>query len=173
MIIRPTIKIELKPFLKCFLQSVYSNDQIISFAQNDQLSALLTMILIKKPKNRNIEEPKGDYIEVYLPIRDHHKGSEYNYMTPSAIRRFQKRIELLFWVTFEEFIYESLRLQLGRTDAIALFIDKYGLPEDEKIKNKLRKAVYRSKRLTNRFPKRTYTKSGSSGIQEIQQELEP
>ena len=157
MLDRPTIKIGMKPILKYFLQSVYGTDQAILLSQSDQLSALLTLLLIKKPKNRQIREPNGSYIEFYLPIQDHPRWREYNYLLPSAKKRIEKRIDLLFWVAFEEFIYEALRLKLGRTDAVILFMEKYGLPPEGKMKQKLQRASNRSKRLTDRFPKRSYS----------------
>jgi len=147
----------MKPYLKAFVLSVYGKEPVF-FPKRDKLNDLLQILLAKPPSNYKPIKPKdkNSCLEVILPYFENLNISTYNYLSELSQRAFEKRIKSRFWVTFEDFMDESFRNNLTKADAIALFIEKYNLPYDSYIEDMLRKSIYRSRRILQKYPKRRY-----------------
>jgi hypothetical protein len=156
---RLTVKISIEPYLKAFLLSVYHQDEPIFFPKKDKLNDLLQLLLSKPPKNHIPRAVETDHLEIIIPYFENINIMSYHYLSEANQRIFCRRVKKIFWYTFEDFMDECFRQDLGRGDAIYLFIDKYNLPVDSKIEDRLRKELYRSKRIFRKYPKRNYQKT--------------
>lgn len=155
---RLTVKISMAPYLKAFLLSIYHQEPPIFFPKKDKLNDLLHLLLKKQPKNHFNKDPECDYLEIIIPYFEDKNIMSYNYITPEAQRIFCRRVTMIFWSTFEDFMDEYFRQDMRRNDSIYLFIEKYNLPEDSKIVDRIRKELYRSKKIFRKYPKRDYCK---------------
>ena len=158
---RITVKIQMEPLLKAFLLSSYRQDQPIFFPKKDKLNDLLQLLLSKPPKN-HVPKVEADHLEVIIPYFENINITSYHYLSPRNQGIFCRRVKKIFWVTFEDFMDECFRHDMGRCDAIYLFIEKYNLPVDSQIEDRLRKELYRSKRIFRKYPKRDYRKTKKS-----------
>lgn len=156
---RITVKIEMEPHLKAFLLSVYRQQPPVFFPKRDRLNDLLQLLLAKPPKNLKQKPPPECYLEVIVPYFENLNIFSYHYLSPLNERLFVKKVKQMFNVTFIDFMEECFRHDLGRTDSIYLFLEKYEISADSKIEDTLRKASYRSKRITRRYPRREYRKT--------------
>ena len=154
---RPTVHIRMKPFLKAFVVSVYG-PQPVFFPKRDKLNDLLQLLLAKPPSSIKPIKPaeRSGYLEVILPYFENLNINVYNHLSENSQAAFEKRIKSRFWVTFEDFMDEAFRHGLQKNDAITLFMEKYDLPFDSYIEDMLRKAIYRSRRIQQKYPKRQY-----------------
>jgi hypothetical protein len=152
---RITVKIQMEPHLKAFLISVYRQDPVF-FPKKDKLNDLLLLLLAKQPRDLIPKDPQGPHLEIILPYFENLNIMTYNYLSEQSRRTFLRRVRMIFWCTFEDFMDECFRNDMGRTESIGLFIEKYNLPLDDKIEDTLRKQIYRSKRIFRKYPKRDY-----------------
>lgn len=150
-------------YLKAFLISCYHQDPLF-FPKRDKLNDLLELLLTKRPKNYKPKDPEGDYVEIILPYFENLNIMSYHYLSENSEKAFVKRVKKIFWVTFEEFMDESFRNDMGRNGAIYLFIEKYDLPLDTKIEDMLKKRLYRSRRIFRKYPKRNYQAQKTENI---------
>lgn len=154
---RITVKIPMEAHLKAFILSVYKQEPVF-FPKKDKLNDLLSLLLAKPPKDYVPKDPKEPFLEIILPYFENLNIMSYNYLSEQSMRSFVRRIRKIFWITFEDFMDECFRNDMGRTDSIYLFIEKYNLPLDDKIEDMLKKQLYRSKRIFRKYPKRDYKK---------------
>jgi len=149
----------MKNYLKAFTISVYGSEPVF-FPKRDKLNDLLQILLTKPPaEHKPIRAAeKVDYLEIILPYFETLNINSYNFLSARSQRSFGKRLKSRFWVAFEDFMDEAFRNNMTRTDAIALFIEKYELPYDGYIEDMLRKSIYRSRRILQKYPKRRYVR---------------
>lgn len=83
----------------------------------------------------------------------------YHYLSATNQRLFAKKVKQMFTVTFLDFMEKCFLNDLGKSDSVYLFLEKYNIPVDSKIEDMLRKTLYRSKRLTRKYPTRDYRKT--------------
>jgi len=148
----------MEPYLKAFLLSVYNQEPPIFFPKKDKLNDLLHLLLRKQPIKHLPKGPACDYLEIIIPYFEDLNIMSYNYLSPEAQRIFCRRVNMIFWATFEDFMDECFRQDMRRNDSVYLFIEKYNLPEDSKIVDRLRKELYRFKGIFRKYPKRAYCK---------------
>lgn len=154
---RITVKIPMEPYLKAFLVSVYKQEPLY-FPKRDRLNDLLSLLLARTPKEFVPRDPHPPYAEVVLPYFENLNIMSYNYLSEASQRAFTRRVRKIFWCSFEDFMDECFRQDLGRNESVNLFIEKYNLPLDTNIEDMLRKEIYRSKRIFKKYPKRGYRK---------------
>jgi len=155
---RLTVHIEMKPYLKAFLLSIYG-DEPVFFPKRDKLNDLLQLLLVKPSKNHKPQKPdRKNSLEVILPYFENLNIYSYNHLSRRSQVSFVNFLKKRFWVTFEDFMNECARNGLLRSDAIDLFIEKYNLPYHSGIYDMLNKATYRSKVISKKYPTRQYHK---------------
>lgn len=152
-----TTKITIKQHIKEYLIGRWNNfdeKTPVHFPAQLDLYILIWDLLVKRPVNYHTDSGN---LEIVLPERGGIKDPRYyNYLSLRSQKRIEKKIELMMWADFREFI-EIERLKGYRIiDAVSLFRNKYGilsLSEDA-----LCKSYYRWRnRLQNR-EKRKYLK---------------
>lgn len=146
----------MEPYLKEFLLSVHRQDPPVFFPKRDRLNDLLQLLLTKPPKDLKIFPREECYLEVIVPYFENLNILSYNYLSPSAEKLFAKKVKQMFNVTFIDFMEECFRNDLGKTDSIYLFLEKYNITADSQIEDMLRKTLYRSKRILRKYPRREY-----------------
>jgi hypothetical protein len=155
---RLTIKIKIKPHFKQFLLSVYGKKEPLYFPKKDKFNDLLCLLLAKPPLDYNPKLNGSDTIEIIIPYFENLNIMSYNYLSQRSQKTFVNRVKKRFWVTFEDFMDTCFRRNINVTDSIALFIEKYNLDYDEKIEDILRKDIYRSRLISQKYPRRGYNK---------------
>jgi hypothetical protein len=163
---KQTVKIKIKPHLKAFILAVYGQEQALEFPTRDRLKDLLQLLLSKAPSNYKLPDPNEVLLEVVIPEFEVKAMKSYIYLSPANQKDFTRRINMIFWVTFEEFIDECFRRDLGRNDAISLFVEKYNLQAEIHIRSSLKKHLYLSKRILRKYPKRAYSRKHNPTEQE-------
>lgn len=156
---RITVQIALKPYLKAFLLSIYGGPEPLFFPKKDKFSDLLAFLIAKAPADHVPEKRDPEKLQVILPYFEHINILSYNYLSEKSQVIFENRVSNRFWVIFEDFMDKCFQKNIRRSEAIALFIEKYQLPYDATIEDMLRKAIYRSMRLQKKYPVRKYTKT--------------
>lgn len=156
---RITATVKLDSRLKSFVLSVYGKEPVY-FPKRDKLNSLLSVLLSKPPLDFKFTtlDPVNDLV-IILPYFEHLNINSHNYLSDRSQRVFAKRIKTLFDVAFVDFIDKCFLDGIDRVDAVNLFIDKYNLPDDLSHQETLLKAIYRSKKIMSRYPKRKYVKS--------------
>lgn len=149
----------MEPHLKAFLISVYRQEPPIFFPKRDRLNDLLQLLLAKPPRDLKLKPHEGCYLEVIIPYFENLNVMSYHYLSEKNQRVFAKKVRQMFAVTFIDFMEECFRQDLSKNDSIYLFLEKYNIPVDEKIEDTLRKSLYRSKRITRKYPTRDYRKT--------------
>lgn len=155
---RLTVKVKIKPHLKQFLLAVYGKKEPLYFPKKDKLNDLLCLLLSKPPEDYNPKLNGSDTIEIIIPYFENLNIMSYHYLSQRSQKTFVNRIKKRFWVTFEDFMDTCFRKNINVTDSIALFIEKYNLDYDEKIEDILRKDIYRSRLISQKYPRRGYKK---------------
>ena len=156
---RPTILIKMNPFLKAFFISVYGPEPVF-IPKRDKFNDVLKLTLAKTPKDYKPVKvsDRVEYVEIIIPYFETLNINTYNYLSQNNQRAFENRVRSKFWVTFEDLMDECFRNDLSRIESISLFIEKYNLPDNIEVEDMLRKALYRSRRIFQKYPKRSYSK---------------
>lgn len=149
----------MEPYLKAYLLSVYRQEPPIFFPKRDRLNDLLQLLLAKPPINLKHKPPDECYLEVIVPYFENLNIMSYHYLSATNQRLFAKKVKQMFTVTFLDFMEKCFLNDLGKSDSVYLFLEKYNIPVDSKIEDMLRKTLYRSKRLTRKYPTRDYRKT--------------
>jgi hypothetical protein len=156
---RPSVYITLKPYIKAFYISKYGNGPLF-FKKKDKINHLLSMLLVKRPPDYKEEIPdRENTLEVSIPFFDHININVYNYLSCRSKKTFERRLRQRFWVAFEDDIEKLILEGFSPGEAIAFFIEKNHLPDDETTESTLRKEIYRVKKLYTILPKRGYKKA--------------
>ena len=154
---RVAVQIKIKPYLKAFLLSIYGKNEPLFFPKKDKFNDLLAHLLSKPPSNFIPKAPSPDGLLVIIPYFEHINIVCYNHLSQNSQVIFEQRVQARFWVTFESYIDESFRLNISISNAISLFVEKYNIPYTSVVEDMLKKAIYRSRRIQKKYPKRSYT----------------
>ncbi|MBC8486277.1 MAG: hypothetical protein H8D45_09595 [Bacteroidetes bacterium] len=156
---RPSVYIPAKPYIKAFYVNKYGNEPVY-FPKKDKAMSLLLELLMKPPDDFKQKAPDRDsHIEIAIPYyfnSFHFNANIINYLSKRSKTTFERRLRVRFWNTFEEDILERLRNGYIPSDAIAIFIEKHHLPDDETTEQTLRKEIYRNKKFFGVRPIRAY-----------------
>ena len=152
---RITVHVKMKPYLRAFLIAIYGKEPVF-FPKKDRLNDMLQLLLTKPPKNHIPPSDHSGTIEIVLPYFENLNIHYNHYLSERSQQTFEERVNKRFWVVYEEFLDECLLKGMTRNSAIALFIEKYNLPYNSRIEDRLRKAIYRSIRIQTKYPKRNY-----------------
>ena len=153
---RPSIYIPVKTYIKAFYISKYGNEPVF-FPKRDKINYLLSMLLNKTPADIKEELPdRENTMEIKIPYFDHMNINVFNYLSARSKKTFERRLRQRFWVAYEDDMEKMLREGLTPGDAVALFIEKNNLPDDETTEGTLRKEIYRVKKLYSVLQKRPY-----------------
>jgi hypothetical protein len=82
----------------------------------------------------------------------------YHYLSPECQRIFCTWVKKIFWATFEDFMDDCHLQGMRKKDSIWLFMEKYNIPVELDIEDRLKKELYRSKLLFRKYAKREYCK---------------
>ena len=154
---RITVSIKIKPFLKAYLLSIYGNEPIF-FPKQDKFNDRIAFLLDKQPPDNTIKPASSDHLSVIIPYFEHINITSFNYMSENSQLVFENAVQSRFWVTYEDFMDECFKQDIQVSKAIVLFIEKYKLPYTTEIEDMLRKAIYRSRMLQRKHPRRKYNK---------------
>jgi hypothetical protein len=157
MVDRPTVKIKIKPYLKQFLISVYGEEPLY-LPKRDKLADRLAWCLNKPPDQIPPPDPEAN-LEIVLPWFEQVNIHQYNYMSRRGQYAFELFVQQRFWVTFEEFMDLNYRAGLTKYASFMLFLERYNIEEDSSMAQSLYKSLYRSRRISQLWPKRPYNKS--------------
>jgi len=153
-----TTKINIKAHLAeyCYGKfSDFNNNKPIHFPEQIDIYILIWDLLVKRPINCPVD---AGNMEIALPERYGSKPPVYyNYIGSRSQKKIEKKIEIMMWADFREFI-EIERHKNGSTiiDSVHLFIKKYGIEsisEDALVKN-----YYRWRNRIHGREKRAYFK---------------
>lgn len=155
----PSVYIPVKPYVKAFYLSRYGTEPI-RFPKRDKISNLVSILLDKRPSNAGEGIPdRMNTIEIQIPCNETYDRHIFNFMSQRSKETVARRLTNIFLNCFHEDMEELLLAGFTRGDALALFIEKNRLPDDETTKETLRKSVYRQKRLITLIPIRKYTRN--------------
>lgn len=155
----PSVYIPVKPYVKAFYLSRYGEEPI-RFPKRDKISNLVSILLDKRPADAKDGIPdRVNSIEIQIPCNDFHDRNIFNHLSQRSKETVARRITNIFLNAFHEDMEELLLAGFTRGDALALFIEKNRLPDDETTRETLRKSIYRQKRLITVIPLRGYTKN--------------
>jgi hypothetical protein len=155
---RITVKISMEPHLKAFLLSFYHQKEPIFFPKKDKLNDLLQLLLSKPPRNHCPRAQECGCLEIILPYYENLNIMSYHYLSPECQRIFCIRVKKIFWYTFEDFMDDCHLQGMYKKDSIWLFMEKYNIPVELDIEDRLKKELYRSKLLFRKYAKREYCK---------------
>lgn len=159
---RLTVKIAMEPYLQAFLICVYRQQPPLFFPKRDRLNDLLQILLAKPPKDHKPRPSERDHLEVIIPYFENLNIMSYHYLSIRNQVIFSKKVKQMFNCTYIDFMEKCFMNDISKNDAIALFLEKYDIPVDDKIEDMLRKQLYRSKRITRKYPIRDYRKTARS-----------
>ncbi len=156
---RITVSVKMDRRLKAFIISTYGKEPVY-FPKRDKLNSLLSVLLSKPPADLKLNPLDRDQLlTIILPYFEHININSHNHLSNHAQRVFQKRVKTMFDVAFVDFVDKCLLDGIDKVDAVNLFVSKYNLPDDLAHQDALLKAIYRSKKLMNRYPRRKYVKN--------------
>ncbi len=155
---RLTVSCEMKPYLKAFLLSCYGNSDPLYLPKSDKFASLLSLLLSPTPDDYKPVPKSPNTVNIIIPYYNYLNISTHNYLTANSQKIFASRVESRFWVQYETCMDAYFLENIKRIDAIVLFIEKYNLPYTSVLEGMLRKAIYRSRRLTKKHHVRNYTK---------------
>lgn len=153
---RLTVKIQMEPLLKAFILSAYNREQQILFPKKDKLNHILKLLLKKTPPGHHPKSTKDGFLEIIIPYYEDLNILSYNYMPPNDQIIFGQFVKMKFWSTFEDFMDDCYIKGIKQKDSIHLFMEKYNISVDLNIEERLKKELYRSKKIFRKYPKRAY-----------------
>ena len=157
---RLTIKIKMEEHLISFLYSVYQptkTQEALFLPSRDRLNKLLSLLLTRPPSEQTPPE-EGTYLELVIPYFEKININSINHISIRAQKTFARSVKKIYTIQFFEFIDDCLISGFEKIDAVNLFIEKYNLPDDLAFQERLLKSIYRSKKIMNKFPPRSYKK---------------
>ena len=150
-----TTKINIKPHLKEYLVGRWNNfDEKTPVHLPDQLDIYILIwdLLVKRPINCHIDSGN---LEIVLPVRYGTKNPEYyNYLGIRSQKKIDKKIELMMWADFREFVESERQKGCSIIDAVSLFRSKYGIMSISE--DALCKSYYRWRNRIQKREKRPY-----------------
>jgi len=152
-----TTKIEVKNHLKEYIVGRYNqfDDKTpVRFPDQLDIYVLVWDLLVKRPVNCPVDSGN---LEIVLPERYGAKSpSYYNYIGSRSQKRIEKKIEIMMWTDFREFV-ETERLKgYSIIHCISRFISKYGISSISE--DALVKSYYRWRNRVYERDKRAYNK---------------
>ena len=150
-----TTRINVKPHLSEYIRGKYnqSTDEPVRFPDNTDIYHHIFDLTSKRPVRCPIDTGN---LEIVLPHPHGSKHPEtYNYISARSQRIIQKRLEVMFWAEFRDFIeFEHHSNGTSYIECVLLFIKKYGIKsitEDAMLKN-----YYRWRKKVRNPAKRAY-----------------
>lgn len=153
---RITVKVRMKPYLKAFIMHKFEEEPVF-FPKKDKLNALLYFLIQKQPAGY-IQKvlDKKEYLEITLPYFEDRNINYYNHLSERSQVIIERRIRELFFVTFTQYMDQCFLRNISKVDSVSSFIELYNLPYTSGLDDMLRKELYRSKRMIQKWPLRDY-----------------
>lgn len=123
------INIGCEVYLIRFLEKIFG-PQPISFPKKHDFNSILDFLLQVPPLDYHEPDYGDKTLRIKLPYFEDKDVRSYNYLSNFRQRKFEKRINQYFKITYRGIISKYILLGFDRNDSIELFMEEYNLPVD-------------------------------------------
>lgn len=127
---RISVLVEVKPYIKAYLCTLYGS-QPVCFPRKSMYNRFLIQKIVRRPDNAAIDLDRDGKIEILLPFNPVKNVYTYNYIGRDEQEKLRKMFKDDFTIDFREFIKEKLRDGWNRKEATILFMKAFNIAEDD------------------------------------------
>ncbi|PXX96895.1 hypothetical protein DF185_19845 [Marinifilum breve] len=134
---------KLEPFYQLFLKNHFKSNRLnFEFPRDHDLNTLLSFCKKPTPPGRKTDDFGDETFEIEFPLQPYDEKVNY-YLPEKALILFQQRVIDLYQLEFHSDMCKLHSDGYLKNDAIIMLIYKYGLPDDEKTIERMKKDFYR------------------------------
>lgn len=126
-----TVILEVKPYLRQYLLSIYGPQEPIVFPRRSDFNSFLIRHIGRPPENARHVKETGPVIEIAIPYTRLKNPESHNYLGFNDRVALRREIEREFIYNYHLFVREKMREGMERKIATLMFMDAHKITEDE------------------------------------------
>ncbi|MFZ4705438.1 MAG: hypothetical protein ACOYMF_05465 [Bacteroidales bacterium] len=126
-----TFLMEVKPYIKSYLLTLYGPSEPILFPKKSNYCRFIHQNIQKRPPDAHVDFNREGKVEIQLYYNEFKNILHYNYIGKEGAKKLRNIIKAEFTQDFRDFIKLKIDNGWSRKEATIMFMTLYNISEDD------------------------------------------